>query len=634
MVRRFLLVLTLLFSTLSVFCQIDSTITKQIDILFDNYYNTPQNNPDSALIYLDSALNISKKNNYTIGITDVMREKGYIYSERGDYVKAMKILIDAIKLDEKINNKDGIASGYNLIGLLYHEQEKMNEALTYFNKARDLFTVLKDESGVAMVNANMGMIYRNLNKFEQALTCYFSALSYHQKMNKESSIANIENNIGNIYKDLKQFDKALEYFFKSKKLKTKNKLFFSLVSTLSNIGDVYVVRKEFNKASDYYNEALALAREQNSLRLQKDVFWDLSNLYKEQGNYKLAYESFKESTHLKDSIISEKYNNDIAELKVKYESDKKENENKILIKDNELQLTKTANERKQKLLFASLSLLILLAGVFVYFQYRTKKKLNKKLAEINTKIKNQNTTLKTLNKELIDSEENLTLANTSKDQLISMLSHDLYNPVTSVINYTNLTLESSEQQTKEDLQNSLKSINNAVIPLQDLLDNILQWARTQKTNLRVNYADINLHLIISDIIKLYQPVAAFKQIKIVYDTFSEDSMKSDRLMIYFILRNIVNNAVKYSPKGKEITIETQVSNNSATIFIKDQGFGFKSDILAQLNNSESTELQGQISGSGIGLSVSRKFIRLLKGKIEFGNRESGGAEIKIIFPLA
>lgn len=634
--RRFLLTLLIIsFHFTSLFSQPDSTRINQVFNLYDKYYNTPQNNFDSALIYLDSALEISRKHKYNEGISYVLREKGYIYSERGEFVKAMQIILEALRLDDKINNKDGAGSDLNLIGLIYNQQEKLDEALSYFIKARDKFAEINDEHGIAMVTGNMGMVYRNKNEFELSLKCYFNSLEFYQKEKNEQNeinIANLENNIGNIYKDIKKYDKALEYFFKAKVGKAKYKQYTSLVSTLSNIGDIYVERKQFKEALTIYNEALTMAINQKSIRLQKDVYFDLSYMYKEQGNFKLAYETFKESTQLKDSIISEKNNEEIANLKVRYETDKKEKENLILTKDNELKSTRIANERKQKLLFASLSLIILLVGIFIFIQFKTKQKLSKQLALINDKIKNQNTTLKTLNKELIDSEENLTLSNSTKDQLISMLSHDLYNPVTSVINYTNLTLESVEYKSKEELQDALSSINGAVIPLQDLLDNILQWARVQKNSLQPNINEININTVISDIIKLYQPLATFKQIKINYNKLKEEIIKTDKLMVYFILRNIVNNSVKFSPKENIINIEINIINNTCKILVKDNGVGFKQEILSQLNNIETTELKGQISGSGIGLSVSRKFIKLLNGNIEFKNGENGGAEILITLP--
>jgi len=612
--------------------QVDTAYLKLIDKLFDNYYNAPQNNMDSELTYLDSALKIAKTHNYTIGITNVTREKGYVFSENGNYVKAMQLLFEALKLDDKTNNNKGIASDLNLIGQSYHQQEKLDDALTYFIKSRDKFTGLNDENGVAMVNGNLGMVYREINKFEQALKCYFFSREYYLKQKDEINISLLENNIGNVYKDLKQYDKALKYFTSAKEGKIKNKKYFSLVTTLSNIGDVYVEQKNYNNAIKYYNEALVFAQSQNSLMLQKDVYLDMSVLYSKQANYKKAYETFKKSTLLKDSIISDKYNNDIAELKVKYESDKKENENKVLVKDNELQSEKIKNEKKQKLLFAALSIIIMLVGVFVFIQYRTKQILNKQLEQINKQIKNQNNTLKILNKDLIDSEEKLTLSNITKDQLISMLSHDLFNPVTSLINYTNLILTSGNNKSNEELLDALIKINRAVVPLKDLLDNMLQWARSQRNNLQVNFEEVNLNAVIFEIISLYQPVANFKQIKIIYNPVTEVIANTDRLMISFILRNIINNAVKFSPKEKEINIETTNNKNSIVVDIKDEGIGFKNEIVNQLNNSLTKDLKGELNASGIGLSVSRRFIELLNGKIEFKNVNETGAEVIISLP--
>jgi len=605
---------------------------KLTNSLFDKYYIISQNNYDSAIILLDSINKIAKKyNDYKI-TTEVLREKSYIFSERGDFVKSMQLLIKALNIDEKSENSNGLASDLNLIGLLNHKQEKLDESLVYFLKAKNEFIKNNDKNGVAMVNGNLGMVYRSKNDFEKALQCYFYSLEFYKNINDKISISLLENNIGNVYKDLKQFDKALEYFKKAESLNKNIKHYYPLIANLSNIGDVYVEKNKFNIALNYYNEALTIAKNQNSVRLLKDVYLDMSVLYNKQGDFKNAYEFFKKSIVLKDSIMSDKYNNEIAELKVKYESDKKENENKLLIKDNELQSERIKNEKKQKIIFAALSVIIFLVGVFVFIQYRTKQILNKQLEQINKQIKNQNNTLKKLNKELIDSEEKLTLSNSTKDQLISMLSHDLFNPVTSLINYTNLILTSSNKKSNEELLDALIKINRTVIPLKDLLDNMLQWARSQRSSLQVNFEEVNLNTVIFEIINLYQPVANFKQIRIIYSPVTEVIANTDRLMISFILRNIINNAVKFSPKEKEINIEATQNKNLIMIIIKDEGNGFNNEILNQLNNNLTKDLKGKVNASGIGLSVSRRFIELLNGKIEFKNVNETGAEVIISLP--
>jgi signal transduction histidine kinase len=164
--------------------------------------------------------------------------------------------------------------------------------------------------------------------------------------------------------------------------------------------------------------------------------------------------------------------------------------------------------------------------------------------------------------------------------------------------------------------------------LQDLLDNILQWARIQKKNIEPNIESTDINKIINNVVELYAPAAAFKKIGI--EVRSEDNaiVDTDRLMMNFIIRNIVNNAVKFCANSKQILIEMKRSGGSFTISIKDEGKGFSKNILEKLNNKEVNE-DIQAEGSGIGLSVSRQFIKLLNGNMEFRNSENGGGEVVI-----
>jgi signal transduction histidine kinase len=316
-------------------------------------------------------------------------------------------------------------------------------------------------------------------------------------------------------------------------------------------------------------------------------------------------------------------------MKVKYESEKKEKENSILKKDNELQEVKIADEKKQKLLFASLFAMVFIAVVLVFIQYRNKKKLNVQLAAINEKMNSQNATLRTLNKELIESEENLTQANTTKDQLLAMISHDLYNPVSSVMDFSRQVISIADTLSKEELKEAMQKVGSGVTPLQDLLDNILQWARLQRQELVPQPENVSVSKVIKDAVELYQPAAAFKKVKITTRGLNVPEVRTDRLMLYIILRNVVNNAVKFAPAGSEISISTLVVQNILEIIVSDKGNGFPEELRAKLNNTDETV---STHGSGIGLSVSRKFIKALNGKIRFENDLTGGAKVVIRIP--
>ncbi len=630
--RHFLTLLIVCIKTTVLFGQLDSVEIKKVEELISDFYVKSYENPDSAIIILDTAEALAKRIHYSKGITSAMRQRGMFYNERTDYVKSLGMLFAALKEDEKIKNDDGIAMDLLYIGLSYFQQQKMDEALIQMNKALLKYTEIKDDAGMALVNANMGMVYRNMNRFEDALKCYFLVRNFYIQDNNDNNLSRVENNIGNVYKDLKQYDRALQHFMTALDLKKKGNDVFGLVVVYSNIGDIYVEKKDFQKAFDYYYKALKITEDQKSLSQQKDVYFDLSYAYQQKGDYKQAYENYKRSTELKDSILTDKYNSDLADMKVKYESEKKENENTILKNDNELQDVKIAEEKKQKLFFASLALLVFIAGLLVFVQYRNKQKLSKQLAQINEKVNNQNSTLRTLNTELIRSEENLTKANSTKDQLISMLSHDLYNPITSVINYSGHIVATIDEMKQQELRSSFVKVNNAVIPLRDLLDNILQWAQIQKQQIAANIEEVDVNIVLADIVQLYKPGAELKGVALKFTPVKNGVIFSDRLMLYFVLRNVINNAVKFSSEKNEINVEAICKENEFLISIKDHGIGFSEETLKELN-SFSDDISIIAQGAGVGLSISRQFVKLLNAKMEFKNRGEGGAEVVLYFKV-
>jgi signal transduction histidine kinase len=627
--KYFLLAIVLLFKGSLLSGQSDSTLIKKTDALIEASYELTYNKPDSALLILDSAETLARSIGYRKGVSAVLRQKGLFYSERSEYVRSMEFLFKALEEDEKLSNHDGIGMDLLFIGLNFYHQGKASESFSFMERAKKTYVGIKDEAGEAMVNSNLGMIYRNTNRYKEALDAYLKVRDYYQRDKNDRNLSRVENNLGNIYKDLKEYDKALEHFNVAKDLKIKVKDMYGLIMTYSNIADVYVSTNNPQKAFEYYEMALKLSKEQKAVGRQKDIHLDLSKAYEKQGNLQKSLENYKLYSLLKDSIISEKFNNDLADMKVKYESDKKESENIVLKKDNELQQIKIHEERIMKLLFAVLFIIVFFAAFLVYLQYRNKRKLNKELKRINEKVSSQNNTLRILNIELIESEEELKKANDTKDELISMISHDLYNPVTSVINYTSGIIDKSKELSREELLRSIEMTGNSIIPLKDLLDNILQWALIQKGGIKPREELTDVKAIAEDIVRIYRPTAEFNNINIEFKYDENCIIRTDRLMISFILRNLINNAVKFSLPYKQISLELIKQDAGLLVSISDEGKGFTEEMLKCLD-SENECTSEQADGSGIGLAVSRRFVKLLNGELKFRNRKNGGAQVSLI----
>lgn len=631
--KAFIIILILCFSAAFVNSQTDSASIKKVNLLYDEFLNLLNDVPDSAIFILDSMEKVATDADYKQGIALALRERGMYHSQTGDYVKAMALMDSALHIDEKIDYKEGIASDLLFLGMNFFDQGKTVEALDYLPRARDIYMEMNDFEGVALISGNLGSVYRNLDQFDKALEQYKYSYDFYLKQGNEAKRASAENNIGNLYKDLKQYDLALEYLFRSKELKTKYNMSYSMVPTLSNIADIYQIQGRVNEAIDYYLQALQIANKHNASLFRKDIFLDLSRAYEKKGDKSKALEYFKNYSKLKDTILSVDFNKELAKMKIRYESEKLEKEKLFLSKENEIEKAHSQKEEKWKIIFAVLAGLVFIAALFIFVQYRNKQKLNAQLELINKKVNNQNTTLKQLNKELIDSEERLLQSIQSKDQLISMISHDLFNPVMAIRNYTKQICDESEKMSQTELNAAIIKINNAIIPLKDLLDNILQWAQLQKKNIAVVTESTDINNIIDEIIKLYQPGAAFKDVTINAELSDNVVANIDKMMIHFVLRNILNNAVKFSQPKTSIFIETKISENNILIVVKDEGIGFDHDVLTALNSNYQKDVVIASSGSGVGLNASRQFIQLLNWNISFDNRVNGGAIVKVTIPI-
>lgn len=262
--------------------------------------------------------------------------------------------------------------------------------------------------------------------------------------------------------------------------------------------------------------------------------------------------------------------------------------------------------------------LIILAffGVIIIYikQYRKKKK---EFATINDAVNRQNYTLKTLNTELIESEEFLQKANYTKEQLLSMMSHDLLNPITAITNYNQQII--SGNKSKEDLMQAFKTVDNALQPMYELLNNMLQWSASNKNGITTNLKKQDINQIVNEIISIYKPQAQLKFIKLL-DTLDANFIEeTDKSILSLILRNLLNNAIKYS--GNETEIEISSSSKTKTITIKDQGFGMTYEMIGYLNSKQLDKIESR--GTGLGLKLCYEFAEAIGAAIVFSKNDFG-----------
>ncbi len=319
-----------------------------------NYYRKSE--LPKALIYHKKALSINKKLKNKSGIVNNFENIGIIYQSQSDYPKALENYYKAMKINEEIGNKNRIANSLGNIGSIYFRQSNNPKALEYFKKALKIAEESGSKNVIANILGNIGLVYTFQTVYPKALEYLKKSLKMLEELGDKNGIASILGNIGILYNKQSDYQRALEYYFKTLKIRKETGDISGVATILGNIGELYLklsqdsviiefkkesesisIKKEvnLNNAINYLKESINILDEIGEIHKKSFFLYYLSNAYTEKGDYKKAYETYKEHKKLNDSIFSSKNNTKIANLEAKRESEVKQKEIEILKAEKE-----------------------------------------------------------------------------------------------------------------------------------------------------------------------------------------------------------------------------------------------------------------------------------------------------------
>jgi PAS domain S-box-containing protein len=237
---------------------------------------------------------------------------------------------------------------------------------------------------------------------------------------------------------------------------------------------------------------------------------------------------------------------------------------------------------------------------------------------------NDITEKRTAERALVESEQKLREANATKDRFFSIISHDLRSPFAGIIGFTDTLLSQYHELSEEDRLSFLQDVSDSAHTAFRLVENLLAWARTQLGELAIEPKAVHLYPIVKDLVDLYSPLAKQRRMDVLCDIPKDTFLLADEQTITLVIRNLVNNAVKFNNDGEAIIITAREDADNVIIFIRDHGIGIKSEDIGKLFNLDTNSKVGNSpqKGSGLGLILTKQFIEMNKGTIkvesEFG----------------
>jgi tetratricopeptide (TPR) repeat protein len=649
---------------------------ERVDILNQlskRYYTL---SPEKVIKYGRQALELSKKFGYDKGRAHALKNIGVGNYYLSNYDKSLEYYLNSLKIMENIEDKEGISSTLNNIGIVYWKLDNYDKALEIYAESLKMMKELKNREGISRSLNNIGLIYITLKNYDKALEFFLETLKITKEIGIKNNIAYCLNNIGNIYWYLGNYDKSLEYYLESLKINEEIDNIYGIAGSTKNVGGVYLKLKNYDKSFEYLKKGLKLAKKTKAKDLLQNVYGGFYKLYYEKANYKKSLEYYKLYSEVKDSIFTEESSKKIAEMQTKYETEKKEKENEVLRKNNEIQNLEIIRQTSIRNSFIVISLLILILVFVIYQRYRGKKRANKMLSNKNQQINDQKNQLSKTLAELREIQK--TLVEVAHRAGMAEIATGVLHNVGNVLNSVKVSSQFLKERVEDSKVKGLEKVVNLfkeyehdlgsyitsdergkmlpkyliklVETLKEEQDIYLEELINLNTGIshveeivavQQDYAGVSgitemilLTRMMDDVVKMYHDSFSVYKIKI-YKNYSKVSpilIEKGKLMQVFvnILKNAEESLIMKSEGDKVVTINISEDKESQKVEIIDNGVGIKEEDL------ESIFLYGfstKEHSKGFGLHTSALTVAEFDGKI-FANSDGKdkGAKFTIIIP--
>ena len=364
-----------------------SKIALYRDIAFE-YYGI---DPRSGIIYGEKGIALSEKIHYRKGLIFCLISTGVCYWASSSFPKALELLLKALKIAEEEGNKTGISKACANIGSVYADEKNYTKALEYYFKALKISQELGDKRGIARKLGNIGTIYKEqkIPDYQKALEYYVNALKYYEETGEKRGIAVTLENISWVYSDQHQYKKAIAGLNRALQIVEEIGEPRWIMYYYGTIGEAYYnmaadtslkYRKTLNSLSKnekaqflsqslvYLLKAVETGNQIEAPKQMINWYKDLSDAYKELGNWESAYHYATLSHNLKDDVFTQEKNVKIANLEAQRETDLKQ-------KEIELQKTRLEKARIQLISVAGGFLGLIIIVLLIYLSRRKSERL-------------------------------------------------------------------------------------------------------------------------------------------------------------------------------------------------------------------------------------------------------------------
>ncbi|WP_229702467.1 tetratricopeptide repeat-containing sensor histidine kinase [Maribacter cobaltidurans] len=629
--------------------------TDYIDLILELGLEQRYYNLDSLKILSNEGLKLSTKIDYAKGMAKSYLGLGTFYSDKGKYDQSITSLKKALEISVDSHDDQLRLTILNTIGGQYDYKGDFDLALREYLKCIEIAEYLNDQNMLSIVNENIANLYITQKDYEEGMFYYEKVKKINEKIGDPIIIAETMSNMASTYADIGKLELAMFNINTAIKTFEENKIIDWLAYAYQVKGKVYLKQQKNKWAlywysqSEYLHEKLDDIREkitlltgiaEAQLNLGKDSIsriyaqraYDLSKnidaasgieegskllyqIHKNNGDFKSALEYHEIFKDVSTKITRKESMKGLNMLKTKIAYEKQK---EYLIQENEKALSKQKNY-----VYASLIILFIFLVITILIKRNAKiqKKLNRELI-----LKQE---------DLERKEKYLHEVNHTKNKLFSIIGHDLRGPIGAFQGLIKLFKEG--EMSKDEFIGFVPKLKSDIDHISFTLNNLLSWGQTQMNGSVTKPGLTSIENIVNENISLLSEVANAKSIKLINRIEPNTTTWCDSNQIDIVIRNLMSNALKFTPENGIVTIGAVERTKQWEIYVRDNGVGMSEETLGKIfdqSGTHSTYGTNDEKGTGLGLSLCKEMVEKNNGIIWVDSAINKGSSFYFTIPKA
>ncbi len=588
----------------------------------DNYLQYP----DSSRALAGKALILSKQLQYDHGAGTSYAAIGYTYWAQSYFSLSLYYLFNAVDYLAFAKDYAELSMCERIIAHDYIEAENYPNAATYLEKANAHAILSKDPFKIGLVYNEASLLDFKRGQYKEAWEKGITALNISFK-NKDTLLTGIiYSRLGAILNETGKVDEAKTYFDTALtwSIYAKNNRLRAILYT--DFANYYIQKSLTDSALSMLAKAQMVAGAFGNLEVRAKSVSLIKQAWHAAGNIKKELEYGLILNNLQDSIRKVYRGNNFQLLQQFYTLNKRihdidEQEHHLVISKERLRYQHTV------IIALVIFIAVLMAGLFtIYYLYNEKRKMAKELSEKNSAVTDQ--------KNIIEEQsQHLARLNDLKTKLFAVISHDLRTPISSLRSIMGMFQHNdlSEEQAIDLLKRMLPALDGADLTL----SNLLNWSVKQMNGLNVNKTTFQVYPIIDEIQRVFEFALRQKSIQYTFNISIDTDVHADEHHVKIIFRNLISNAIKFTPENGSISIGAEKRGSNIVLSITDTGNGISEQNMAKLFVTTShftTRGTAGEKGTGLGLLLCKELLDLNNGSISVKSATGAGTTFFVCLP--